>query len=252
MTNNYYNNKNILVVGGSFGIGEELCLELSKLNSNLAIVARSKDKIDNLKKTLEGDHLSIECDVSSKKDLDRLSAILDKKWKKIDIIIFCVGAYQPMNIDNFDLKKAENIIDINLGGFLNFVNSFLISFKQKKIGHLVIVSSVAGYFGMPNSLAYGASKAALSNLSESLFYELRKYDTKVQLINPGFVKTRLTNQNDFKMPGIISANKAAKIIIKQLPKNKFEIKFPFAFTSIMRIISVLPYKIRFLLFKNVG
>ena len=246
MTNsNYYNNKNILVIGGSFGIGEELCKELSNLGSSLAIVARSKDKIDNLCKTLSGNHLSIAGDASKKSDLDKLSHTLSKKWKKIDIVIFCVGAYQPMNIDNFDLQKAENIIDINLNSFLNFIDSFLPSFKEKKIGHLAIISSVAGYFGMPNSLAYGASKAALSNLSESLFYELKKYETKVQLINPGFVKTRLTDKNNFKMPGIISANKAAKLIMKQLPKNKFEIKFPFIFTSIMRFLSILPYKIRF-------
>jgi short-subunit dehydrogenase len=247
---NYYNNKNILVIGGSFGIGEELCKEFSRLGSNLAIVARSKDKIDQLCKTLKGNHLSIACDVSKTSDLDKLSNNLNNKWQKIDIVIFCVGAYQPMNLDNFDLAKAQGIIDINLNSFLNFIDSFLPSFKQKKIGHLAIISSVAGYFGMPNSLAYGASKAALSNLSESLFYELRKYETKVQLINPGFVKTRLTDQNDFKMPGIISANRAAKLIIKKLPKNGFEIKFPFVFTSIMKILSILPYKIRFILFKN--
>lgn len=250
MINNYYNNKNILVIGASFGIGEELCKELAVFGSNLAIVARSKDKIDNLCKTLNGNHLSIVCDVSKKSDLDKLSKVLNKKWNKIDIIIFCVGTYQPMNIDNFDLKKVKEIIDVNLNSFLNFIDSFLVDFKQKKIGHLAIISSVAGYFGMPNSLAYGASKAALSNLSESLFYELRKYGTKVQLINPGFVKTRLTDQNNFKMPGIILANKAAKLIIKKLPENRFEIKFPFVFTFIMRILSILPYKIRFLLFRN--
>lgn len=250
MINNYYNNKNILVIGGSFGIGEELCKELSRLGSNLAIVARSKDKIDNLCKTLNGNHLSIASDVSKKSDLNKLSTTLSKKWNKIDIVIFCVGAYQPMNIDNFDLQKAENIININVKSFLSFIDSFLPSFKKKKISHLAIISSVAGYFGMPNSLAYGASKAALSNLSESLFYELKKYETKVQLINPGFVKTRLTDQNNFKMPGIISAKKAARLIIKKLPKNSFEIKFPFMFTFIMRILSILPYKIRFFLFKN--
>jgi short-subunit dehydrogenase len=251
MTNsNYYEDKNILIIGGSFGIGEELCKEFSKAGARLAIVARSKDKIDNLCKILNENHLSIAIDVSKKSDLDKLFTILAKRWKKIDIVIFCVGAYQPMNIDNFDIQKAKNIININLNSFLNFIDSFLPLLKEKKISHLAIISSVAGYFGMPNSLAYGASKAALSNLSESLFYELRQYETKVQLINPGFVKTRLTDQNNFKMPGIISANKAAKIIIRQLPKNRFEIKFPFIFTSLMRFLSIIPYKIRFFLLKN--
>lgn len=243
--------KNILIIGGSFGIGEELCKEFADLGDNLAIVARSKDKIDELCKTLNGSHLSISCDVSKKDDLDKLEQELFQKWQKIDLIIFCVGTYQPMNLGNFDLKKAQEIMDVNFNSFLNFIDVFLPRFKQEKIAHLAIISSVAGYFGMPNSLAYGASKAALSNLSESLFYELKKYKTKVQLINPGFVKTRLTNQNDFKMPGIISTKKAANVIIKQLTANKFEIKFPFFFAFTMRLLSILPYKLRFIVFKNV-
>ena len=171
--NNYYNNKNILVIGGSSGIGEQLCKELASLKANLAIAARSKDKIDQLCQDLQGDHISISCDVLQIQDLKKLVDILDKKWQKIDIIIFCAGSYQPMNIDNFNAAKAQQIIDTNLNGFINFFDSFQAHFKQNKIKHLAITSSVAGYFGMPNSLAYGASKAALSNLSESLFYELK-------------------------------------------------------------------------------
>jgi short-subunit dehydrogenase len=97
---------------------------------------------------------------------------------------------------------------------------------------------------MNNSLSYGASKAALSNLAMSLYLELKKYDIKVQLINPGFVKTRLTDQNNFKMPLMITAKKAAQIIIKELPSNKFEIFFPKIFVWMMKIIGLLPYKIQ--------
>jgi len=252
MTNSkYYQGKNILIIGASYGIGEELCNEFAKHQANLAIAARSQEKINELKNNLAGNHLAIKCDVSKKSDLEELSKILQEKWQKIDMIIFCVGTYQPMNIDNFDLEKAQEIININLNSFFNFLDAFLPDFKNKNISHLAIISSVAGYFGMPNSLAYGASKAALSNLCESLFYELKKYHTKVQLINPGFIKTRLTDQNNFKMPGLISANKAAKIILRKLTKNIFEIKFPFLFTLIMRFLSILPYKIRLFLFKNI-
>lgn len=250
MHHSYYNQKNILVIGGSFGIGEELCKELSNLGANLAIVARSKDKIEQLCHSLPGSHLPIACDISQQNDVEALREKLMQKWTHIDLVIFCVGTYKPMNLENFDLTIAKNIFDINVTRFLDFIDAFLPLFKEKKIAHLAIISSVAGYFGMPNSLAYGASKAALINLSESLFYEMKRYDTKVQLINPGFVKTRLTDQNDFTMPGIISANDAAKIIIKKLPKKVFEITFPFAFASIMRLFSILPYKLRFFLFRN--
>jgi short-subunit dehydrogenase len=251
MTNFDYKNKNILIIGGSFGIGEELCKEFANFGANLAICARSKDKIDLLCKNLQGDHLSIACDVLKKEDLNQLSQILTQKWQKIDLIIFCAGIYQPMNLENFDIKKAQEIVDVNFNSFFNFIDSFLPLFKQEKIAHLAIISSVAGYFGMPNSLAYGASKAGLKNLTESLFYELKKYKTKVQLISPGFVKTRLTDKNDFEMIGIISTKKAAKSLIKQLSSNKFEINFPFFFTLLMKFLSILPYKLRFILFKNV-
>lgn len=246
-----YQNQNIVVIGASFGIGEELCLELANKGANLAICARSKDKIESLQKELAGDHLAITCDVSKREDVKKLRDALFKKWQKIDRIIFCVGIYQPMNIDNFDLAKAKDILEVNFSSFLHVIDVFLDDFKAKNISHLAVISSVAGYFGMPNSLAYGASKAALNNLVESLFYELRQYQVKVQLINPGFVKTRLTDQNNFKMPGIISAKKAAKNIVAHLGSSKFEIKFPAIFTIVMRLISLLPYKIRFLLFKNV-
>lgn len=246
-----YHNQNIVIIGASFGIGEELCRVLASKGANLAICARSKDKIERLSKELPGNHLAISCDVSKSGDVKKLRDGLFKKWQKIDRIIFCVGIYQPMNIDNFDLAKANDIVTVNFSSFLSLLDVFLDDFKAKNISHLAVISSVAGYFGMPNSFAYGASKAALNNLVESLFYELRRYDVKVQLINPGFVKTRLTDQNDFKMPGIISADKAARLIVKKLNSPIFEIKFPAIFTGVMRLMSLLPYKIRFLLFKNV-
>ncbi|MBL6664560.1 MAG: SDR family NAD(P)-dependent oxidoreductase [Rickettsiales bacterium] len=246
-----YQNQNIVVIGASFGIGEELCRQLAKAGANLAICARSKDKIEKLSEELLGNHMALACDVSKRSDVQKLRNSIFGAWQKIDKVIFCVGIYQPMNVENFDLTKSKEILDVNFSSFLNVLDEFLDDFKSKNISHLAVISSVAGYFGMPNSLVYGASKAALINLTESLFYELRQYHTKVQLINPGFVKTRLTDQNNFKMPGIISTDKAAKTIIKKLCSRQFEIKFPAIFTGVMRFMFFLPYKIRFLLFKNV-
>ena len=246
----YYKNKNILIIGGSFGIGEELCKNLAESGANLAIAARSIDKIESLCSDLPGNHFSMSCDVTKVSDLKKISSQLNEKWEIIDLIIFCAGSYCPMNLSNFNLAKSKEIININLISIFNFIDAFLPLFKKNKIPHLAVISSVAGYFGMPNSLAYGASKAALSNLMESLYYELRQYKTKVQLINPGFVKTRLTDQNGFKMPGIISPKQAASLITKKMRKGCFEIAFPFIFTFTMKLLSILPYKVRFFLFKN--
>lgn len=246
-----YDNKNILIIGGSFGIGKALCIELSRLGANLAIAARSEDKIRQLCKDLKGNNIAIKTDICKKADLANLANILTEKWTKIDLIIFSAGTYQPMNLDNFSATQAQEIIAVNFTSFIAFIDSFLPLFKTQKIAHLAVISSVAGYFGMANSLAYGASKAALSNLLESLFYELKPYKVKVQLINPGFVKTRLTEQNNFSMPNIINPKQAAQIIIKNLAKNKFEIKFPAIFANIMKLLSLLPYKLRFFLLRNV-
>jgi len=247
--NNYYKNKNILIIGGSYGIGESLCYQLAESNANLAIAARSYDKIDKLCSKLLGNHLKIACDITKKSDLIDLQKELANKWQKIDLIIFCAGIYQPMNFDNFDVKVAKNILEVYLSSFFGFLDVFLKDFQGKKIKHLAVISSVASYFGMPNSLAYGSSKAGLSHLIESLHYELKKYKTKIQLINPGFVESRLTAKNNFPMPWIISSEKAAKIILKNLPKKKFEIAFPWIFVFILKLLQKLPYRMRLLLFR---
>ncbi len=238
-----YNNKNIWIIGASFGIGEELYFQLSKFGANLIISARSSKKLEKI----IGDnknHLTLEMDVTDEISVNLAVEKLQQNFQKIDLIIFCAGIYQPMNIDNFDLKKAKEISKTNYVGMLNLLAAILPMIKQKNLGHLAIISSVASYFGMNNSLSYGASKAALSNLAESLYLELQKYEVKVQLINPGFVKTRLTGQNNFRMPFIITPQKAVEIIIKELKTNKFEIFFPKNFVWAMKLIRFLPDKIK--------
>ena len=251
MNKAYYKNKNILIIGGSFGIGHSLCKKLAQNQANLAISARSTAIIEQLANELTGNHFAISCDICKADEVDNLHKEIKKKWRQIDLIIFCAGIYKPMGINNFDFKSAKDVYEVNFGSFVIFLDKFLEYFKQGKIEHLAIISSIAGYFGMPNSLCYGASKAALSNFAQSLHYELKKYNTKVQLINPGFVKTRLTDKNNFNMPGIISADRAADIIVDKLPKNVFEIKFPWAFSTFMKILSLLPQRLRFLILKGI-
>ncbi len=243
---NFYQNKNIWIIGASFGIGEELFLQLKQMGANLAISARSEEKLMEIIGN-QNNNFALPMDVCNPNSILTAVNILQEKWQKIDLIIFCAGSYQPMNVNNFNLIAAKNIIDINLLGFVNLLEQILPPIKEKKVAHLAIISSVAGYFGMHNSLGYGASKAGLSNLAESLYLELEPHQTKVTLVNPGFVKTRLTEKNSFKMPFIITPKKAASIIIKNLPKNKFEIAFPRLFTWIMKLVALMPYEIKFII-----
>ena len=241
---NQYKNKNILIVGASHGIGESLSYKLSDYFANIALVARSMDKLSALENKLNTNAFSIKCNIESESEVEKLGNILKEKWQHIDLVLYCVGTYEPMNIKNFSLEQALNITHINFDGFLKVLNILRPWINAKKLHHLAVISSVSSYFGMPNSLCYGASKAALSHLVESLYYELSNYGAKVQLINPGFVKTRLTEKNKFSMPSIISPEKAAKIIVKKLAKKRFEIAFPATFVLILKCMKLLPFSLR--------
>ncbi len=238
-----YHNKNIWLIGASFGIGEELYRQFCEAGANLIISGRSLRKLQEIIGENKN-HLALEMDITNEDSVNLAVKTLQQHFLQIDLIIFCAGIYQPMNIDNFDLAKAKEISKVNYVGMLNLLDAILPIIKQKNLTHLAIISSVASYFGMNNSLSYGASKAALKNLTESLYLELKKYGVKVQLINPGFVKTRLTDQNNFKMPLMITTQKAAKFIIKELNSNKFEIFFPKLFVWIMKFIGLMPYKLQ--------
>jgi short-subunit dehydrogenase len=240
---NFYQNKNIWIIGASFGIGAEIFHQLDKLGANLVVSARSLEALSRLILD-KPNHLAIALDIAREQDFDIAISQIKSKWQKIDLIIFCAGIYSPMNADNFDLAEAKKILEVNFGGFVNFIGKILPEIKQKNVAHIAAISSVAGYFGMPNSMCYGASKAAFSNFVEGLYFDLKKFETKVTLINPGFIKTRLTDKNNFVMPMIATAPQIAAHIIKKLPKADFEIYFPRIFVLIMKFFRLLPFCLR--------
>jgi short-subunit dehydrogenase len=238
MSKNFYQGKNIWIIGGTTGIGLALALQLSKLAKNVVISGRSN--FESVTPNLS----FIRLDVTKLEEVESALTQIKSRLNHLDILIFCAGIYEPMGLKNFNLQKSREILEVNFGGFLNVIQNLNFLQSKLKLEQISIVSSIASYFGMPNSLCYGASKAALSNIAESLFYEL-KNQVKVQLINPGFVKTRLTAKNNFKMPFMISDQKAAEIILTKLSKQNFEISFPASFSYLMRAIKILPYRMRF-------
>ena len=242
MSKNFYEGKNIWIIGATSGIGLALALQLSKFAKNVVISGRSNFE------SASSNIAFIRCDVTKAEDVKQALDQIKTQFGQLDILIFAAGIYEPMGLGNFNLEKSREILDVNFSGFLNVIQNLNFLQEELKLSSLAVISSIASYFGMKNSMCYGASKAALSNIVESLFYELKGH-VKVQLINPGFVKTRLTQKNNFKMPFLISEQKAAKIILENLPKTKFEIAFPAQFHLIMRLLKILPYKARFGLLK---
>ena len=140
------------------------------------------------------------------------------------------------------MEQIRTTINVNFFGTLNCIKVVEKYFKDKKNGHISIISSVAGYRGLPNSTGYGPSKAALTNLAESLYFDFKKHGVRVSLISPGFIKTPMTDKNKFKMPFIKSSEFAANKIYKGLINSKaFEITFPKQLTVIMKILRIIPY-----------
>lgn len=228
--------KKIWIVGASSGIGEALAKLLADDGKQVVISARSKDALDKIAATSP----LIESVVVDVTDIKSIAAAM-KKIGDFDSVIQCAGTYKPDSVDNFTADGFSKHFAVNVLGTGNILEPILKYFKSKGQGHIAITASVAGYHGLPKSLSYGPTKAALINLCEALAIELYNTDISVQVINPGFVETPLTAQNDFDMPMIITPEKAAEAIVKGMKKGNFEITFPWVFSRILRRIAALPY-----------
>lgn len=239
--------KNIVIIGASHGIGKALAFEFAKENANLFLAARDFNALTAIKHELQGKAQIFALDVVDENNVRKFL----ENISQIDLFIYCAGTYKPMSSYEIDLVEAKKINDINFVGALNCLDVVIKKMVEKKSGHIALVASVAGYVGLPKSLAYGASKAALINLAETLYAELSHFNIDVSVINPGFVKTRLTDLNKFKMPAMIGTEEAAQIIVRELKAKKFEIHFPKKFTIWLKILKILPYSLIFFLTKRI-
>lgn len=238
--------KNCWIIGASNGIGEELAIRLYNDGYNVAISARDEKKLLEIKSRLERNSLQknkilvAAFDVVDVFSFKQAFEKINADFLQIDLAIFASGIYQQMNLKNFDLDFAQKTLQVNLGGCLNFLSIIAPKMMSQKSGHIVLLASVAGYRGLPESMAYGASKAGMINLAEGIYPELKACGISISVVNPGFVKTRLTDQNKFSMPFLISAKEAANFIIKGLDKKKFEIHFPKKFTFFLKFLRIMP------------
>ncbi len=233
---NDYTEKRIWIIGASSGIGEALARELSNRGAHLILSARSTDKLHKIRDELGEHHIVLPIDVGNAEDLSQAA----KKFKKLDSVIFLAALYAPHSDRKKDINFIHDMISINLGGAYNSVHAVLPIFEKQGFGQIALCGSVAGYRGLPYGQPYCSTKAAIINYAESLKIELEDKKIDVKLISPGFVKTPLTDKNDFPMPMMIDANLAAKIIADNLKTKRFEIHFPKKFTLIMKFIDILP------------
>ena len=237
--------KVIWITGASSGIGRALAIQFANKGWLVAASARRENLLKQLSKINENIY-SFPLDVTNIDQCKTVFKSIVEKFKNIEISIFSTGIHDPKSEKEFNLEKIRKIMEVNYFGTMNSINSVYDYYNNKKSGQISIVSSVAGYRGLPAAGAYCASKSALKSFAESLHFELKRKNVRVSLVSPGFIKTPMTDQNDFPMPMIKSPEFAAEQIYTGLVKKKgFEIHFPKAFTFIMKFLSILPSSIYF-------
>ena len=243
--------KVIWITGASSGIGKALSIKFAKEGWIVAASARREGLLQELTKINQNIH-SFQLDVTNPEQCKKVFEDIKNKFNNIEISIFGTGIHDPNSEKKFNLDKIRKIMEVNYFGTMNSINSVYDYYNDKKSGQISIISSVAGYRGLPAAGAYCASKSALTSFAESLRFEMMRKNVRVSLVSPGFIKTPMTDQNDFPMPMIKSPEFAAEqIYIGLTKKTWFEIHFPKAFTFFLKFLRILPNSIYFKLI-NMG
>jgi NAD(P)-dependent dehydrogenase (short-subunit alcohol dehydrogenase family) len=232
----------VWIVGASTGIGRATAELLHARGARVIVSARGAAALEEFVARHAGS-VSIALDVTDRDAMRTAAQRIVQGSGRIDLAVYCAGHYRAMRATQFDLDDALRHQQVNYVGALHLLDAVLQQLlrqaAQGEPAHLSLVSSVAGYRGLPNSLAYGPTKAALINLGETLFLDLQPKGVGVSVINPGFVETPLTAQNRFNMPALISSERAAKEIVRGWERGEFEIHFPKRFTHMLKAMSYL-------------
>jgi NAD(P)-dependent dehydrogenase (short-subunit alcohol dehydrogenase family) len=235
---NDWRGKTVWLVGASSGIGRATAHALHAQGAKVIVSARSQQALDSFAAEHPGATV-LALDASDAASVEAAAQTILAAGP-LDLVLYCAGYYKEQRATQFDLGSMLRHNEVNYVGALYVLSAVLPHFLARKAGHISLVSSVAGYRGLPQSLAYGPTKAALINLAETLYIDLKDSHIGVSLICPGFVETPLTAQNEFSMPGIIKPEQAAEEILRGWASGQFEIHFPRRFTLFMKALALLP------------
>lgn len=236
------------ITGASSGIGRALAANLARRGWTVAVSARGEAELQSLVKETADATGSIHPFPLDITDIQKCAETVNQisgKLGEIALAVLNAGTHHPVDADGFDASAFARLVDINLLGTGNCLDPLLKRMIRAQSGHIAIVASVAGYRGLPTSAYYGASKAAQINFAEALKLDLDRHDIKLQLVNPGFVKTPLTDKNDFPMPFLMEVDDAAERMARGFESNAFEITFPRRFAYILKLLRILPYRLYF-------
>lgn len=228
--------KRYWLVGASEGLGRALAAELSRAGAELVLSARSAERLEELAAGLPGKAEVVPVDVSDRASVEAAAAAAGA----VDGLVYLAGVYWPMTAREWDAGRAEAMADINFTGAVRVLGAVVPGMIRRGRGHVVLTGSLSGFRGLPGAIGYGASKAAVMALAENMHADLRRSGIRVQLANPGFIETRLTAKNDFRMPFLMSPGKAAREMVALMNSRAFARNFPRGFGAMFRASQFLP------------
>jgi short-subunit dehydrogenase len=235
--------KAVWLTGASSGIGEALAAELARRRCRLALTARRGERLEELATALRDDDRQVVVlpgDVTDRERMLDLGEELRAMFGAVDLAILGAGTYVPVTPDTFTAEVFRTHLDTNVMGTVHCIEAVLPAMRQRHLGRIAIVASVTGFAALPRAAAYGATKAFLISMSDSLRAHLVEDGVDITVVNPGFVRTPLTDQNEFEMPFVMDAPKAARIIADGLERGKAEISFPWRMAMLMKLLGALP------------
>ena len=232
-----FKSKRYWLVGASEGLGRALALKLSQAGAEVILSARSTERLDALAAELPGPAQVVAMDIA---DRDSVAAAWGQLGQ-IDGMVFLAGVYWPQSAKAWNGPEVEAMFDVNLTGAARVLAHVVPDFVARDAGHIVLTGSLSGFRGLPGAIGYAASKAGLYSLAESLDGDLKDTSVDVQLVNPGFIRTRLTDKNDFTMPFIMDPEAAAQIFFDHMQRGGFARHFPTLFSLVFRLSAFMPH-----------
>jgi len=238
-----FSNSCVWLTGASSGIGEALAVELARRGAKVAITARRAEVLESQRQSIAQTGGTVKCFPGDVQDLDamkRMVSEIESVFGPIDVAIPNAGTHVFTVPEEFNSQEYLDLMNLNFGGMLHCIEAVLPSMLRRGAGAIAPVASLAGYRGLPRAAAYGASKAAMIHFCESIRFHLVRRGITISIVNPGFVKTPLTDKNDFRMPFLVDATTAARTICDGIERGKREIAFPFPFNWVLKFARVLP------------
>jgi NADP-dependent 3-hydroxy acid dehydrogenase YdfG len=233
------------ITGASSGIGAALAQRLAQDGQRVVVSARNAAALDTLAAAPHGRLIAAPLDVTDPVACAQAVAGIEAMHGPIDLAVLNAGTHRPMSAADFSAATLRSLFDLNVMGVAHCLEPLLARMAARRAGHVAIVASVAGYGGLPTAAAYGPTKAALINMAESLKLDCDRLGIKLQLVDPGFVKTPLTDRNTFPMPFLMPVEAAVDAFVAGLAASRFEIVFPRRFALLLKLLNLLPYRAYF-------